>query len=235
MKAELIQFTEIPDILPSHPVISIAGAGGKTTLMFALAKTLSGTVITTTTTKVGEHQIKSADMQIPLSDFPPTKTKKIIWVSPSLLPHNGKITGCGESEFTRLAAISARNNWPLIAETDGAAMRHIKAPAAHEPVIPPECNICFYLVGLDVLGLPLNAENVHRPDLFSEITGLKQGDSITTNSVIRLLEHPEGGLKNVPDNTLHLAYLTHADTKERKTAGQNIAEKLEHYSYVCMN
>lgn len=230
----LIDFCEIPEILPALPVISISGAGGKTTLLFRLAGLLPGTVILTTTTKVGADQLDSADQILSFHGFPPEKPGKKIWVSPSLVPVNGKVIGFGEEDFDRLAAVCRANGWPLIAETDGAARRHLKAPAEHEPVIPAVCSVCFYLAGLDVIGKPLNAENVHRPDLFSRLTGLESDAPITPSSAAALMDHPEGGLKNMPEQALRIAYLTHADNPERLSAGLQISDKIKAYDYVMI-
>ena len=233
MKPKLIPLRDIPNILPEHPIISIAGAGGKTTLMFELAKTLPETVVTTTTTKVGETQINSANQQLPFDQFPPQNPEKIIWVSPSLVPQNGKISGFSKKAFPQLAEICRGNGWPIIAETDGAACRHIKAPAAHEPNIPAQSNVCFTLVGLDVVGCPISPEFIHRPEIFAHLTETKPNDLITTHSIIKLLEHPEGGRKNIPPNAIRIAYLTHAAGDERIAAAQSIVQQLQHYDYVC--
>ena len=235
MKPELITFPDIPNILPEHPIISIAGAGGKTTLMFELAKTLPGIVVTTTTTKVGETQIMSANQQMTFDQFPPGKPSKIIWVSPSLQPQNGKINGFSKEAFPPLAEICRAHGWPILLETDGAACRHIKAPAAHEPNIPAQSNVSFTLVGLDTLGCPINPEFVHRPEIFTRLTETKPNNLITIHSIIKLLEHPEGGLKNIPPNALRIAYLTHAASDERITAAKSIAQQLQHYDYVCIH
>ncbi len=234
MKPELIPLRDIPNILPEHPIISIAGAGGKTTLMFELAKNFSGTAVTTTTTKVGETQIMSADQQMPFDQFPPGKPSKIIWVSPSLQPQNGKISGFSKDEFPHLADICRAHGWPILLETDGAACRHIKAPAAHEPNIPAQSNVCFTLVGLDVLGCPISPEFVHRPEIFTRLTETKPNDLITIHPIIKLLEHPEGGLKNIPPNALRIAYLTHAAGDERIAAAKSIAQQLQSYDCVCI-
>lgn len=235
MKPELIPFHDIPNILPEHPIISIAGAGGKTTLMFELAKNLPGTAVTTTTTKIGETQIMSADQQLTYDQFPPGKPSKIIWVSPSLQPQNGKISGFSKEAFPQLAEICRGLSCPIIAETDGAACRHIKAPAEHEPNIPAQSNVCFTLVGLDVLGCPISPEFVHRPEIFTLLTETRPNDLITIHSIIKLLEHPEGGLKNIPPNALRIAYLTHAASDERITAAKSIAQQLHSYDYVCIH
>ncbi|MBQ6342633.1 MAG: putative selenium-dependent hydroxylase accessory protein YqeC [Anaerolineaceae bacterium] len=235
-RPEQLVLADIAGILPSHPFISIAGAGGKTTLMFLLAENLPGAMVTTTTTKVGNYQIERVSTRVPLDDFPPEDPGKIIWTSPSLQPQNGKIYGCSLPEFNKLAEQCQSLNLTLIAETDGAARRHIKAPADHEPNIPGVCNVCFYLVGLDVLGKPLNAGNVHRPEILSKLTGAaEEGGPLTVKSIIDLLEHPSGGLKNVPDGALRIACLTHANTADRIAAASVISENLRQYDYIFIH
>ena len=229
-----INYTEIPFFSSANPVISIAGAGGKTTLMFDLAKKFPGPVVMTTTTKVGAGQILKADICLELKNFPPKNLYNRMWVSPSLEAFNGKITGFTSEEFSTLAAICRNANITLINEADGAAQKHIKAPAAHEPVIPEETDICIYSVGLDVLGRPVCGEYVHRPEIFTKITGLESGEKIDINSIIKLLENTEGGLKNIPGHALRIAYLTHGNTPERQKAGETIAAGLNSYHYVII-
>ena len=235
MKAEFIRITDIVNVLPERPVISIAGAGGKTTLMFALASLLPGTVVLTTTTKVGENQIKTAETQIPFDNFPPEKYGKRLWVSPSLQSENGKIIGLDLHSFTHLAKICRNKGWSIIAETDGAACKHIKAPADHEPVIPIECSVCFYVVGLDILNKPLSPDIAHRPEIINQITGLSSGAPISPEDISVLMDHPLGGLKNVPENAMRIAYLTHVNTNHVQKAAQYIAEELQNYHYVCIS
>ena len=235
MKADLQPLPYIISRFPADPVVSLAGAGGKTTLIFRIARLTDKTSVVTTTTKVGEDQIAAADIRITCGEFPPQEPQGVIWVSPSLEPQKGKILGCALREFSMLAADCGKYHFPLIIEADGAARRHIKAPGVHEPVIPPETNVCFYLAGLDILGKPVNEEFVHRPELFCRITGACFNEPVTADHIVRLFDHPEGGLKNMPPAALKAAYLTHADTEERLHAGEYIAQKLENYHYICLS
>ncbi len=235
MRAELIAPQNICRIIPRLSVISLSGAGGKTTLMFRLAKLLMEDTAITTTTKVGPSQIIESDIQLTCKEFPPYQRAKTIWVSPSLQPVNGKILGCQLHDFSKLAALCRENNYSLLNEADGAAFRHIKAPAEHEPVIPPETTVCIYLAGLDVLGSRNNDQIVHRPELFSEVTGASIDSVITAEHITRLFDHPNGGLKNIPDHALRIAYLTHANTYERISAGKFIASSLEKYDIICLS
>lgn len=230
----LLPKNDIIFVKPGAPVISIAGAGGKTTLMFDLGKRFQAPAVLTTTTKVGADQISAADICMELSSFPPKETQSCMWVSPSLVPQNGKIHGCTLEEFSRLAALCREAHIPLINEADGAARRHIKAPGENEPVIPKESDICIYVIGLDVLGKPMNNETVHRPEIFSSLTGSSEGDIINTDSIIRLLEHPKGGLKNIPEHAVKIVYLTHVTGREMLQTAEYIASKVKSYDYLSM-
>lgn len=230
----LLPRSDIVFLKPDSPVISIAGAGGKTTLMFDLAKRFQAPAVLTTTTKVGADQITAADICMELSSFPPREMQSCMWVSPSLVPQNGKIHGCTPEEFSRLAVLCREAHLPLVNEADGAARRHIKAPGENEPVIPKESDICIYVVGLDVLGQPMNRETVHRPEIFSSLTGSSEGDIIDTDSIIRLLEHPKGGLKNIPEHAVKIVYLTHVNSREMLQTAEYIASKIKSYDYLSM-
>lgn len=234
MKAELFPLIEIIQRFPVDPVISAAGAGGKTTLIFRIAREIGRTAVVTTTTKVGADQILSSDRQMTLDVFLSHSFSGVIWVSPSLESHAGKIIGCSIPQFEALAADCKKNHLPLINEADGAARRHIKAPAPHEPPIPPATNVCVYLAGLDVLEKAVTEEFVHRPDLFCKLTGAGMYEQITADHILKLFDHPEGGLKNMPSSALKVACLTHADTDDRIAAGKYIAENIKNYHYICL-
>ena len=235
MKAEIRSLPQIIQQLPHPAVISLAGAGGKTTLMFSLGKLLSGPCVLTTTTKVGADQISTADQRLTCSEFSEKAIRgKTIWVSPTLEPTGGKILGCGSETFSELTRQCVECGYSLIYEADGAACRHIKAPADHEPVIFQGTNVCIYLAGLDVLGKPINAENVHRPDSFTQITGSRNGDLIIPDQIAALFDHPCGGLKAVPESAVRIAYITHADSGEKFRAGTYIAQRLTNYHFICI-
>lgn len=216
--------------VPPGAVISLSGAGGKTTLMFRLARAISGPVIVTTSTKVWKEQTSLADARFTLADLPSELPGKVTWVSPSLNPQNGKILGCDAIDFAKLCMYAEWRRAALIYEADGSAQRHIKAPAAHEPVIFPRTTLCCYLVGLDVLEKPITEEFVHRPEMFAEITGSASGELIREETILRLLEHPNGGLKGIPQNAKKIAVLVHAS--EYPEAAEYITNKITQYDEV---
>lgn len=211
-------------------VISLSGAGGKTTLMFRLSRAISGAVIVTTTTKVWDEQTKLADSRLTIGNLPAELPGKVTWVSPSLNPQNGKILGCDAIDFAKLCMYADRKHAALIYEADGSAQKHIKAPAGHEPSIFPQTTHCCYLIGLDVLGKPISGEFVHRPEIFAGITGSAFGEIIREETILHLMEHPNGGLKNMPQTAKKIAVLVHAS--EYPEAAEYITKKITQYDEV---
>ncbi len=110
----------------------------------------------------------------------------------------------------------------VLVEADGSRMRPIKAPADHEPVIPPDATLVVPVVGMDALERPLS-EIAHRPEKVEELLMADGQLSIvngmlTAQAVARLLIHPLGGLKNVPDEARIVPLLNKVDSEERLTS-----------------
>ena len=218
--------------IPKGSVISISGAGGKTTLLFELGHALSGPCVTTTTTKVGTDQITAADARYSFDEWLcHAGEDKCAWVA-KVFPQEGrKQSGFDTVEdLDELINACRSRNVTLLYEADGAARRHIKAPAAHEPVISPLTDVCVYVIGLDTIGEPVSEEYVHRPELFTVVTGRALSEVIQPADLIALAVHRNGGLKNVPEGAERILYLTHGDNPERLAAANAIAEAVLPYN-----
>ena len=184
-------------------VIALVGGGGKTSLMYALAREMvdqGKTVISTTTTKIYPPNASESPHLI-LADNDPHLTElsallsefKHVTVGRSIDPSSTKMLGLPVEKIT---ALSGCAHWVLV-EADGAAGRPVKAPAEWEPVIPPCSDLVIAVVGLDCLGRPAEEKTAFRLEKFLDLTGLRRGDLITPESIGRLLTHDEGGLKRV--------------------------------------
>ncbi|MCU0510326.1 MAG: selenium cofactor biosynthesis protein YqeC [Anaerolineae bacterium] len=180
----------ICDALRIRPgdVVSLVGGGGKTTIMFRLAAELTAagmTVITTMTTRIFVGQMERAPAHLLLRD-----EASLFAALPAALAEHGhvlvggrigadreKVEGVPPEFVDRLAA----GRWAdvIIVEADGSRRLPFKAPAAHEPVVPASTSILAPLVGLDILGQPLDANHAHRPELVAALTGASEGESIT--------------------------------------------------------
>ena len=91
------------------------------------------------------------------------------------------------------------------------------------------------VAGLSGLGKPLNDEYVHRSQLFSTLSGLPLNELITSDALVRVLTHPNGGLKNIPSHARRIVLLNQADTPELQSIGGTMSEALlEHFDLVIV-
>jgi molybdenum cofactor cytidylyltransferase len=209
--------------------IALVGAGGKTTAVFLLAEELQPSIITTTT-HLGEWQVKASYKHYILEESA-TMPELDSSVGSGISLYTGKLEGkrfggLNGEQLKLLKKQSTAYNLPILIEADGARQKPLKAPAEHEPVIPDVVDTVIVIAGLSGLGKPLSEEYVHRPDLFSQISGILPNDPITHDAVSRVLVNPLGGLKNIPPATRRIALLNQADTPELQAQGRKIAESI---------
>ena len=216
-------------------VITLVGAGGKTTLMFRLAHELadsSGPVLTTTTTKIFLPKPEESEQVIISDNLPDViarsremlRYNRHVTAGAGFLEEPGKLTGFSPDDIKTLWE-SGIFRWILV-EADGAAHRSLKAPASYEPVIPGCTRWLITLVGLDVIGKPLDEKWVFRSDLYSRITGLSPGDTVSEASVARAILHEQGLMKGCPKETTRFVFFNKAEQEEDRRYGRNIAELL---------
>jgi len=189
-------------------IVSLVGAGGKTTAMYRLAHelvSLGWRVVTTTTTMVrpptpeqSEETILEADSTLLLQ-----KVKRaleshhhITVATRQKQDEKGKLVGLQPELVGRLATLPSID--ALIVEADGARGRSLKAPAPYEPPVPPATTILVPMMAVDALGQPLDERIAHRPELVARLTGTSLGDLIRPEVAAQVITHPEGGLKNAP-------------------------------------
>ena len=206
-------------------VVAFVGAGGKTTAMFLLANELATSmrVLTTTSTRIFAAQTKHSPVHVTfdpqqqaIADLLPQLDRAIAAYGQALLtgppePDSDKVSGVSPDTIDILAG-SGRFD-VIINEADGSRTLPLKAPAAHEPVIPLCTTLVIPTAGLDVLAQPLGDDTVHRAELISQLTGTALGQPVTADTVARLLCHPEGGLKKVPAQARVVPLLNKVDEK----------------------
>lgn len=224
--------------LNSNSKIALVGSGGKTTLMFQLARDFGGRVICTTSTHLALDQIGGADLHLVLKnleDIPDSQEdlegEVILFTGPEVEPNR---VGAPVPDFlAALAELADSWNCPLIIEADGARQLPIKAPADHEPPIPDFSNVVITVIGLSGLGKPLDDEWVHRPALFSSLVGIPQGSILTSEHLVKALISPRGGLKNIPDGARRILLINQIDSFPNwKAFLSQMDLLLAHYSAV---
>ena len=220
--------------LGTREMISLVGAGGKTTLMFRLARELvqkGKQVVTTTTTKILEPSAEEAP-----SLFIDSEEECIRQFVRGHLSRSPSITIARERlESGKLRGISsgfASELWKeelidyLIVEADGAAGRPVKAPREGEPVFPAETTLTIALLGVDGMGLELKEENVFRWENVSRLTGIPRGGPVTDEAMAILLTHPRGIFMGMPVSSRVIVFLNKVDVFDGRERGRRIAQRV---------
>jgi len=227
---------EINPQLSRHRVISLVGGGGKTTLMFRMAREFSARgkrVISTTTTKIHYPRAQqtgaviltqSAGTSLPDQLERQLAEKGHITLAAGELLPKQKLQGIRPGLVGRLSEQGIADH--IIVEADGAARKPFKAPADHEPALPSATSLLIAVVGLDVVGKPLDAQWVHRPEAVGQLTGLVPGEVIQEDHVATVSAHPRGLMKDLPPGAAGWVFLNKADEPGRMDQAREIAGML---------
>ncbi len=219
--------------LKEREIITVVGAGGKTSTLIRLARELSADgrrVVLAPTTKVFYKELEQ--LSVPVIERDPIRLKEGIldrFDTENLLTcgqginERGKIIGLDAEAMDALCELDINY---LILEGDGAAGAFLKAPTSYEPVIPHQTTLVVALAGLEVLGKPLEVPFIYRPSILASLLRKKEGDLIAPDDIAKALMHPFGGQKDVPAGARWVALLNQAEGHELLTCGRAIAEKI---------
>lgn len=183
--------------LDKGSIVSIVGAGGKTTLMFSLAEELRKNykVLVTTTTKIYKPQKNQYDYialdTLCLSNFK-DENNTGVYLYGNGFNDEGKLLGVSCDMLNMQASYFDY----VLVEADGSRGKSIKGWKEDEPVIC--CNTHKTIGVLDIQSLEkvINNDNVHRLMEFKEITNSQEGELIREEHIISLVFHPNGLFKN---------------------------------------
>ncbi len=222
-------------MLQGGGVVSLVGAGGKTTLMYRVAREISEsgeTVLTTTTTKMFPPVTGQCPFPLisPLPQEILSRARGILKGGAHIFAAYGRIDDGKKlkgfaPEIVELFWRSGLFQWILV-EADGAAQRSLKAPAPHEPVIPAVSRWVVGVAGLDVVGKPLQESSVFRSERYAELSGLPLGAPVTEASVARLFVHERGIMRGCPSHALRLAFLNKVECEGGLAAGRRVVRHL---------
>ncbi len=208
-------------------LISLVGAGGKTSLMFLLARTLQTRgrrVVTTTTTKI----LAPGPEETPFLSL--GETEEAILTHVSLHGHVTVVSQrVAQKKFQGISPKQVDALWRsdridyLIVEADGAAGRPLKAPESYEPVIPACTGIVVALLGAEAIGAVLSEEKVFRSCIFSRLTGLPIGAKITPEAISQVFTHRDGILRGAPGAARIVFFVNKVDLDEGLRKGRELA------------
>ncbi|MDR1230273.1 MAG: putative selenium-dependent hydroxylase accessory protein YqeC [Spirochaetaceae bacterium] len=177
-------------------VITVIGSGGKTSLLWFLARCFAGNdndrerrVLVTTTTKMGapdcgsglfDHFTDGSGLETPqpgvtFAGSHEDGSRKTAALPPSML-----------------ASLIRRFDVTLI-EGDGSRTLPLKGWADYEPVVAPDTTVTVGIIPLWPVGMPVSAALVHRLPLFTALTGAREGDILTAAHLAAAITGIRGG------------------------------------------
>lgn len=227
-------------------LIAITGGGGKTSLMFALAKILPGKIVTTTTTRIFAAQMNQAPAvciyesqrtaNLGKEEQARTSVMDVGEYSElgSMLSRYGSCLVVGRVDDAKALGVPIELPGQLLArpdvdfvivEADGSRMQPIKAPAGHEPVIPPETQLVVNVVGIDAIGGRIT-DIAHRPERVARVTSLELDDRLTGEALAALIVHPDGGMKSIPNKATFISFINKVETESELAIGRRVAKRI---------
>jgi probable selenium-dependent hydroxylase accessory protein YqeC len=220
--------------LNSPKVMTLIGGGGKTGLMYFLVelwKAKGGMALAATTTKVsaatrpGHHFIclddpDRADAIALAAKIPGVVT--LVSGEDTECPQ--KMRGIPAEWVDRLARCNP--DVLFVVEGDGSAGRSLKGYREYEPVIPASSQIVIPIIGMDVIGMPLTAEYVHRPEIVCGLTGEPINATVTIGLAYKLLLHSLGYLHNCPVHCRIVPFLNKVESKDARERAKELADMI---------
>lgn len=195
-------------------VTAIIGSGGKTTMLHALARELSGngTVILTTSTHMRPSE------EFPCLYDPTCDEVKAFFekgetvLCAGSLTDEGKFAACEQVTFSELAELADY----VLVEADGSKMLPLKAHAEYEPAIPANTKRTVCVIGASGLNKPIR-EAVHRPEIFCRMVNASPAEPASPVLVAWLLNY---------EDFADVYYVNQCDLPETKDAVQELASLL---------
>ena len=227
MEKKLASCLGIPE---GRGLTAIVGGGGKTSLMFALAREYARAgkaVVICTTTKIyipNEPDVISAYSGQKLSGL--IGGGKIVCLGKP--GEDGKLRFPGGEAFIQACRLADR----VIVEADGARHCPVKAPGEREPVLPDNADSVIAVAGLDALGQRI-CDVSFRPEKVAEVLGVSRQEVFTPKLLARLLVSPTGQRKNVPEAVHFAVVLNKADDAPLQKAGAETAEMIQSLCPDC--
>lgn len=228
-------------------IISLIGAGGKTSSAFWLAnlfKQRELKVCITTSTKMFYPLESEIDKFILLDEKVESSSK--FQEKKSLFNHisNSSITFCFANKLkekniinepTKVSGISLKNIRNLtqcspfdviLIEADGSKGLPIKSPAQHEPCIAEETDVVIAVTGAEVINRTIDAKQIHRWEHFQHVTHCNSGDMMDHHVLTKLVEHPLGMFKHSPKKAKRIWQINKVDQVQDKKILKDTAKKI---------
>lgn len=208
--------------IKKNDVITVIGAGGKTSLITYLSKQLSNeySILLTTTTKI--YIPKSSDYNnIILTDKSNTFIlDKGITLCGKYVNEEKKVVGLKYEELDRFI-----NSFDIsLIEGDGSKRKKLKGWRDDEPLVHPKTTKNIGVLDITAYDMYINDKNIHRLDKFFKICG-KCGNRITLENLKNTVLNKGGLFKNsVGDKIL---FINKVDNETRESLANELISMIK--------
>jgi len=219
-------------------MVSLIGAGGKTTTLFRLAKELrakGGKILLTTTTKIFKPTKPHVDRLFLVEDIDAFSTEMAKIKAPAIIgagyrvDDEGKLIGLPPAWLDTLQ--QSRQFDSILVEADSAASRLFKVPSEIEPIVPKSSHFIIWVMAIKAIGQPLDSHVVHRTERAVSLLGVTPGTQLTAAHVLQLVIHPHGCLQGIPFTDRKVALLNQADSPDEIQRAKELAQALVHLNF----
>ncbi|MBQ0018166.1 MAG: putative selenium-dependent hydroxylase accessory protein YqeC [Clostridiales bacterium] len=224
--------------LPDHAVISVVGAGGKTSLIFAWAKQLAESgksVIVTTTTHMRHPYSTSDEIFNPYIDVVSLIQNSVDSadllcrdINDNLAKHGVVFVAATDPDNPRKVIMPSSEIMDyiytaadvILVEADGSRHMPFKYPSEHEPVIPDCTDITVCVTGLSAFGK--NTQDVmYCADVVPDNI---YRDTVDETFMRAVLASPDGGAKGFRGE--YRVFLNQADNEKLQAVARKLQKML---------
>ncbi len=199
--------------ISSGDMAAFVGAGGKSSAILMIAEELmeaGKTVLAVPTTKMFMNEAEKIGPLVTSEEAGELRANAEEAFSAGA---SGIVVGSGPLSKNRLggvdpAVVSSLTSLAdvVLVEADGSRRRPIKGTAGYEPPLPDAATLVVAVGNIGAFGMPVAEEHVHRPEVFSDLTGIGSGQSITARAFALALA--KGSLASLPDGARNAALIT---------------------------
>ena len=174
-------------------IITVVGAGGKTSLITYLTKEFSSDykVLLTTTTKIYLPKKSDYNNMILIDESNTLIINKGITLCGKYINKEKKVVGLNFNELDNIL-----NKFDIsFIEGDGSKRKKLKGWREDEPLVHPMTTKNIGIVDISSFNMDINNENIHRLDKFLSICG-NYTDKVNLENLKNIILHKDGLFKN---------------------------------------
>lgn len=209
-------------------LVSIVGAGGKTSLMYCLGREIAcrgEPALLTTTTKI-MYPATSETVDVVLGE---ETQETVSEVRRRLASGRAVLAGRARLDF-KIAGFSpafvdalhnADRAWTVIAECDGARGKSLKVPGDQEPPLAESTDIYVVVTGADCLGKPLTSQEIFEPEAVARVAGVDLSATVGADVVVKSVVSRDSYLGRMPPHARCCVFINKIGVEGFEQAGDD--------------